>query len=469
VVVAVMYVAQGSLLYPGATSAPDAMPPVAPWGVRVDIATPDGETLAGLHVPAGNGRPTMLLFPGNGDNIANYGFLAEMLSKQGYGLLAVSYRGYPGSTGSPHEAGLLTDGLAAFDWLAAHAGSSPIVVLGRSLGTGVAVNTAAERDAAAVVLVSAYESIAALARSRYPYLPVGVLIRDSYRSDLRIGKISEPKLFLHGDLDTSIPLASGKALFEAAPEPKTFSVQRGRSHNDIWTSGLVKEIVAFFAPSNTIPSEPTPLEGARRYIEEISTTKEHFYLFPTRQIQVDVVGSQLIRNAVHDYAKIRENIYTIADSNWIPSISIVQLIRDPNGNIDTEKSISSLTLPRSFKNLIKPSDVVGDGCTAFKFINRDAWAAGGAVFIDTYLLAAAGEKDLNRCIGGALDYIIGIPARERLFNYSTIPPSDVSGVLLGAIYECSTEGQTDLEPAEESRDGITARPTVRCVSAKLGK
>jgi fermentation-respiration switch protein FrsA (DUF1100 family) len=249
-----MYFAQGALLYPGATSAPDALPATAPWGERVDIATPDGETLAALHAQASGGRPTMLLFPGNGDNIANYGFLADMLSAHGIGLLAVSYRGYPGSTGSPGEAGLLIDGLAAFDWLAAHVGSSQIIVLGRSLGTGVAVNTAAERDAAAVVLVSAYESIVALARNRYPFLPVSALIKDSFRSDLRIARVSEPKLFLHGELDNVIPLAAGKVLFEAAPEPKTFSVQHGRSHNDIWTAALVDEIVAFAnAVSGTTP------------------------------------------------------------------------------------------------------------------------------------------------------------------------------------------------------------------------
>ena len=101
--------------------------------------------------------PTVLFFPGNGDNIADYGFLGDLLSARGSGLLAVSYRGYPGSTGSPTEAGLLTDGLAAFDWLSTQDRSSPIVILGRSLGTGVAVNTAAERDAVAVVLISAYE------------------------------------------------------------------------------------------------------------------------------------------------------------------------------------------------------------------------------------------------------------------------------------------------------------------------
>jgi uncharacterized protein len=240
-----MYFAQRSLLFPGASNSAGAQAARVPWAERVAIATPDGETLAALHVPAGKGRPTFLFFPGNGDNIVDYGFLADMLSVHGYGLLAVSFRGYPGSTGSPSEAGLLTDGLAAFDWLSAHAGLSPIVILGRSLGTGVAVNTAAERDAAAVVLISAYESILAIARDRYPYLPVRWLITDAFRSDLRIARVSEPKFFLHGDLDRSIPLTSGKTLFDLAPEPRTFSVQSGFGHNDIWTPALVEEVIAF--------------------------------------------------------------------------------------------------------------------------------------------------------------------------------------------------------------------------------
>ena len=245
-VVAVMYFAQRSLLFPGATSgATAAAAAPVPWGERVMITTPDGEALAALHVKAADGRPTFLFFPGNGDNIADYGFLGDALAGRGFGLLALSYRGYPGSTGSPSEAGLLVDGLAAFDWLAANAASSPVVILGRSLGTGVAVNAAAERNATALVLVSAYDSVMAVAAGTYPYLPVTTLIRDPFRSDLRIARVSEPKLFIHGDLDSSIPLSAGKKLFEAAPESKQFSVQKGLGHNDIWAPAVVDEIMAF--------------------------------------------------------------------------------------------------------------------------------------------------------------------------------------------------------------------------------
>jgi fermentation-respiration switch protein FrsA (DUF1100 family) len=241
-VVAAMYFAQRTLLYPGATGEP--MPATAPWGAWAHIDTADGERLAALHLPAREGKPTALFFPGNGDNIIHYGFLAEALGAHGIGLLAISYRGYPGSTGSPSEAGLLTDGLAAFDWLAAQ-DAGPMVVLGRSLGSGVAVNTAAQRDAAALILVSPYDSVAAVAQRQYPYLPARWLIRDSFRSDLRIAEVAEPKLFLHGEIDSLIPLSSGERLFSLASEPKIFSVQHGRGHNDIWSAALVTNIVAF--------------------------------------------------------------------------------------------------------------------------------------------------------------------------------------------------------------------------------
>ena len=237
-----MYFAQRALLYPGATG--EDMPTAAPWGKWAAIPTPDGETLAALHSLPATDKPTLLFFPGNGDNIVHYGFLAEALGAHGIGLLAISYRGYPGSTGSPSETGLFIDGLAAFDWLAAQ-GNGPIVLVGGSLGTGVAVNTAAERQAAALVLVSPYDSLSAVAQRHYRFLPVGLLMKDSFRSDLRITGIAAPKFFAHGEIDGIIPLSSGQALFALASEPKTFSIQYGRGHNDIWSEALVESIVAF--------------------------------------------------------------------------------------------------------------------------------------------------------------------------------------------------------------------------------
>jgi fermentation-respiration switch protein FrsA (DUF1100 family) len=240
VVVAVMFFAQRSLLYPGASRV--SLPATAPWGERVSISTADGETLAALYAPPAPGMPTFLLFPGNGDRIVNYSFLADPLAAKGYGLLALAYRGYPGSTGTPSETGLLIDGLAAFDWLAERS-TGQIILLGWSLGTGVAVATAAERQAAMLILVASYDSILAIARDRYSLLPVGLLLRDTFRSDLRIAQVSEPKIFLHGSRDVVIPLASGQALYDAAPQPKEFRIADGYGHGDIWSPATIAQIL----------------------------------------------------------------------------------------------------------------------------------------------------------------------------------------------------------------------------------
>jgi uncharacterized protein len=123
--VGLMYLSQRTLLYPGAgaTLAPEA----ASWGENVSIRTPDGETLHGLYSQGESGKPSVLFFLGNADRVSNYGFLAQALAARGVGLLAISYRGYPGSTGSPSEAGLLTDGIAAFDWLAVGFGARSLL------------------------------------------------------------------------------------------------------------------------------------------------------------------------------------------------------------------------------------------------------------------------------------------------------------------------------------------------------
>ncbi len=243
-----MYFSQRALLYPGANA---AFAPVAQaeWGEKISIATPDGETLHALYSNGDPGKPSVLFFLGNADYVGNYRFLAEALVARGIGLLAVSYRGYAGSTGSPTEEGLLTDGLAAFDWLSAQTGGE-IVLLGQSLGSGVAVNAAAQRPAAGVILVSAYLSVLSLAQTHYPFLPVALLIKDSFRSDLRIGEVRQPKLFIHGRLDNIVPLSSGEALHAIAPEPKEILVYDAYGHNDLWNEGMTGEIIRFVEALN---------------------------------------------------------------------------------------------------------------------------------------------------------------------------------------------------------------------------
>ncbi|WEX89038.1 alpha/beta hydrolase [Sinorhizobium garamanticum] len=238
----IIYVSQRTILYPGASWTPG--PEQASWGESVSIRTPDGETLHGTYSRGKPDKASMLFFLGNADRIGNYDFLAQALESRGIGLLAISYRGYPGSTGTPSEVGLLTDGLAAYDWLSGRT-EGKIVVIGQSLGSGVAVNTAWQRPASAVVLVSAYLSVLSLAQAQYPFFPVSLLLKDPFRSDLRIAEVRQPKLFIHGRRDAIIPLSSGEALFDIASEPKQMLIYDGSGHNDIWDTRMVGDIIRF--------------------------------------------------------------------------------------------------------------------------------------------------------------------------------------------------------------------------------
>lgn len=243
-VVALMYYAQRGLLYPGASLAGGA-PRSAPWGQAARIRTEDGEILYALHARAAPGQPTVLFFHGNADRVTNYAFLADGLEARGIGLLAVSYRGFTGSSGAPTEAGLLLDGVASYDWLAERT-DGPIVALGQSLGSGVVVHLARERpELDGLILLSAFDSVVDLAASIYFFLPVRPLLRDTYRADRWIGDVRQPKLFVHGERDAVVPIRHGKNLFELAPEPKQLRIFDTHGHNDIWTETLMDEVATF--------------------------------------------------------------------------------------------------------------------------------------------------------------------------------------------------------------------------------
>jgi fermentation-respiration switch protein FrsA (DUF1100 family) len=146
-------------------------------------------------------------------------------------LLAVEYRGYPGSTGSPSEQGLLSDGAAGYaKALALGVPAARIVAMGESLGTGVAVDLAARHEIGALVLDSPYSSTADVAATRYWMFPVRLLMRDQFRSDAKVAKVKAPVLMVHGTADATIPIRFGEKLFALANEPKQFVRVEGEGH-----------------------------------------------------------------------------------------------------------------------------------------------------------------------------------------------------------------------------------------------
>jgi uncharacterized protein len=209
----------------------------------VTLRARDGTTLTGWFAEAAPGQPTILYFHGNAGNLAGRSARFAEILDSGFGLLAVSYRGYAGSEGSPSEAALFSDGLEIFDWLSAH--TRQIVIHGESLGTAVATHVAAERNALALVLEAPFTAALDIAAATYPWVPVGLLMRDPFLSREAIKRVEEPVLILHGTADAVVPVEHGKKLFAAAREPKQLAILDGAGHSDLWDRGLWRIVLQF--------------------------------------------------------------------------------------------------------------------------------------------------------------------------------------------------------------------------------
>ena len=167
----------------------------------IAIQANDGTVLSGWYAAAAPGQPTLLYFHGNAGTISGRSERFKQVIDSGFGLLAMSYRGYPGSEGSPSEAALFSDALEIFDWLAER--TDRIVVYGELLGTAVACHVAAGREAGALVLEAPFTSALDIAAATYPWVPVGLLMRDPFLSRDAITHVDEPVLILHGTVRSS--------------------------------------------------------------------------------------------------------------------------------------------------------------------------------------------------------------------------------------------------------------------------
>lgn len=232
-IVALMFFFQTSLVYfPDMAREINVTPKIYDLAFEsVDIPTEDGETLHGWWVPA-RGPGTVLLFHGNAGNISHRLDYLRMFNQLDHSVLIVDYRGFGRSTGSPSEEGTYRDASAAWRWLTQTRKLRPqdIVIAGESLGGAVASWLAAQHPPRALMLMSTFTSVPDLGAQIYPWLPVRLISRYSYDSVANLRKIRAPVLIAHSRDDEIVPFTHGKALFEAATEPKQFLELRG-GHN----------------------------------------------------------------------------------------------------------------------------------------------------------------------------------------------------------------------------------------------
>jgi fermentation-respiration switch protein FrsA (DUF1100 family) len=241
---ALMYVAQRALMYFPETVRTAPAAAGFPQGEEVALDTADGEKIIVWHVPPRGDNPVVVYFHGNGGSLRLRVDRFRKLAAAGIGLVALSYRGYGGSSGNPTEAGLIADARAAYDFAAARY-PGRIALWGESLGTGVAVALAAEKPVARVILESPYTSTLDVAAANYWFLPVRLLMKDQFRSDQRIAQVTAPILILHGEADGIIPIQYGERLYAmVSGEKRLVRFPRG-SHNDLDDYGASDEALKF--------------------------------------------------------------------------------------------------------------------------------------------------------------------------------------------------------------------------------
>lgn len=189
----------------------------------------DQGRLHAWYVKAAPGAPIVIYFGGNAEEVS--GMIEESGRIPGLSWLLVDYRGYGLSEGSPGEKELIADALRWFDTLAADA--KQVFVFGRSLGSGVAVQLAAARPVAGVILVTPYDSLAEVAKHYYWYLPVDLLLRHRFDSIALAPGMKQAMLCMIAEVDEVIPPERAEKLYAAWGGSKRRLVLQAAGHNSV--------------------------------------------------------------------------------------------------------------------------------------------------------------------------------------------------------------------------------------------
>jgi hypothetical protein len=209
---------------------------------ELSIPTEDGETLYGWHRAAvwSGPRRVVLYFHGNASSLLAQMELQNLLLSEGWDFVGIHYRGYPGSTGVPSEAGLHKDAAAAWKWVTEELGAEPgrVAIHGRSLGGGVAVPLAASTNPGALVLESTFTSVVDLAKEHFRWLPIGSILEHRFMTRDFAKRVSCPLLVAHGAADSIIDVHHGKELARLFHADEYIEVAR-IDHNDMLLVGLI--------------------------------------------------------------------------------------------------------------------------------------------------------------------------------------------------------------------------------------
>lgn len=200
---------------------------------EVFFETSDGERLNGLYFSNG-GKHVILYFHGNAGNLSGWQHVAEDFASTGYDFFIIDYRGYGKSSGKITEKGLYLDAQAAYHYLIER-GFTPqnILIYGRSLGSGIAVDLASKKPCQGLILESPYASFTRLANEKFPLFFPSLYLNYRFDSMAKINQVRSPVIFVHGADDTLIPAIHSSLLFERFNGKKKLIIVPHGSHNDL--------------------------------------------------------------------------------------------------------------------------------------------------------------------------------------------------------------------------------------------
>jgi len=219
---------------------------------KVNIKTSDNINLLGwYHEKNLKEFKTLIFFHGNAGSLENRIHKLNHFKDMNVNFLIIAWRGFSGNSGEPSENGLYKDGKSAIDWLIKKGVSEQKLILyGESLGTGVAVHLAQNRNFSGVILETPFTSMIDAAKTFYPYIPVKLLLKDKFENYKKIKNINSPILIMHGEADQIVPFSMGKKLYEIANKPKYSYFTKYDNHMMEYDEKLILALKSFLKSLN---------------------------------------------------------------------------------------------------------------------------------------------------------------------------------------------------------------------------
>ena len=219
---------------------------------KVNIKTSDNINLLGwFHNKSLDNYKTILYFHGNAGKLENRIYKLNHFKDLNVNFLIIAWRGFSGNKGKPSENNLYIDGNSAIDWLKKKGvAEKDIIIYGESLGTGIATEISQNKNFAGLILETPFTSMIEAAKNFYPYVPVGLLLKDKYKNQEKIKNINIPILVMHGKADQIVPFWMGKRIFDLANNPKYSYFTEYDDHMMEYDSKLVSALNDFLKRLN---------------------------------------------------------------------------------------------------------------------------------------------------------------------------------------------------------------------------